>query len=56
MGQGFAMIFGVSKRHLLDLDAKGRYAALDEEFSPSKSDARWKNRMTRRHEADSGIA
>jgi hypothetical protein len=36
MSQGFAMIFGVSTWHLLNLDAKVRYAALDEDFSPSK--------------------
>lgn len=28
----FAMIFGISTLHLLDLNAEGRYAALDEEF------------------------
>ena len=36
MGQGFAMALEIPTRHLLDLDAKGLYAALDEGFSPSK--------------------
>jgi hypothetical protein len=36
MGQGFAVIFGILTQHLLDLNAEGRYAALDEGFSPSK--------------------
>jgi hypothetical protein len=36
MGQGFAMTLEIPTRHLLDLDAKGLYAALDEGFSPSK--------------------
>jgi hypothetical protein len=35
MGQGFAKAFGISTRHSLDLNAEGRYAAVDEGFSLS---------------------
>jgi hypothetical protein len=53
MGQGFAVTFGISTRHLLDLNAEGRCAALDEGFSPSKV-MRAGKMSTRKHEAGFG--